>query len=345
MFLHRAMGRRVLTGWMVIFMLAPIFAQTPTEETTAEPVQVVEEKESWLLEMWRFEIISLEGKPLTVSKLVTGLFILIFSIQLARIFSRRMHDLFNRIGMNPSSAGAAKTLMFYALILIATMVTLEIIQVPLTVFTLLGGAVAIGVGFGSQNLLNNFISGLILLAERPIRVGDLIQIGDLHGTVATIGGRSTSVRTGQNVDIIIPNSSFLEQNVVNWTLGDDRVRTSVIVGLAYGSPVNRVEELLLLAANSDKKVLPEPKPLVLFSDFGDNALVFEVHFWIRMKSLMDQLQARSRLRFKIYNLFEAEGLVIAFPQRDIHLDADKPLEVRMVDSIPSPSNTPKPEED
>jgi len=352
----RFMLRSLLFCCAILFTCGPVYCQTtdpqlpettivdaPQEaEATSTEVTSEESEHPWLLQIWRFEILNFEGRPLTVSKVVTGLFILIFSIQLARIFSRKLHDLFNRMGMNPSTAGATKNLLFYGLLIISAMITLEIIEIPLTIFTLLGGAVAIGIGFGSQNLMNNFISGLILLVERPIQVGNLIQIGDLHGTVTSIGGRSTMVRTGTNVDIIIPNSSFLEQNVVNWTLVDDRIRTCVKVGVAYGSPVTLVSQLLSKAASAEPAVLKDPEPIVLFSDFGDSALLFEVHFWTKMRSIMDRWRTESRLRFIITDLFEKEGIVIAFPQCDIHLNTVKPVEITMVDQVPSQSSSVRP---
>ena len=120
---------------------------------------------------------------------------------------------------------------------------LELIHLPLTVFAFMGGAVAIGVGFGSQNVLNNFMSGLILLAERPIRVGDLVDIDGLYGTIEHVGARSTRVKTGSNLEIIVPNSKFLENNVTNWTLSDARIRVSVQVGVAYGTPTGKVSRV------------------------------------------------------------------------------------------------------
>ena len=317
-----------------IFVLPNTLAMTQVVDPTPSQTENVRET-SLLQDIWQFEILNMEGKPITVGKIITGLLIFILGIWFSRIVSRKIHDLLHQLGMNPSTAGATKTLLFYGLVVLACMVTLEMIQVPLTVFTLLGGAVAIGVGFGSQNLLNNFISGLILLAERPIRVGDLIQIGDLYGTVTAIGGRSTTVKTGSNVDIIIPNSSFLEQNVINWTLTNDSIRTLVTVGVAYGSPVTEVEQVLREAVESDPTVLHDPPPLIIFSDFADSALTFEIHFWIKMRSLMDQMKAQSRLRFRINQIFADKGIVISFPQRDVHLDThQQPLEVRVLPEQP-----------
>ena len=201
---------------------------------------------------------------------------------------------------------------------------------PLTVFTFLGGALAIAVGFGSQNILNNFISGLILLVERPIRMGDMIEIEGTYGTVEEVGFRSTRVRSFENIYIIVPNSTFLEKNVVNWTLSDDLVRIHITLGVVYGSPTREVARLIRQVMDEHAKVLKTPEPVILFSDFGDNALQFEVHFWIRMKRLMDRRITESDVRYRVDELFRAAGIVIAFPQRDVHLDAVKPLTVRVV---------------
>ena len=206
---------------------------------------------------------------------------------------------------------------------------------PLTAFAFLGGAIAIGVGFGSQNIVNNFISGLILLAERPIRVGDLIQVDNLYGTVDNIGARSTKIRTGENLEIIVPNSTFLESNVFNLTLSSERLRTKVIVGLAYGSPTREAERLLIQAATNHNGVQKDIAPFVIFQDFGDNSLVFELHFWVRVRTIMARLRIESDIRYEIDRLFREAGITIAFPQRDIHFDA-KPLQVRL---LPDSGNT------
>jgi potassium efflux system protein len=216
------------------------------------------------------------------------------------------------------------------MIVLFTLLALRFVNVPLTLFTFLGGAIAIGVGFGSQNILNNFISGLVLLVERPIRVGDLIQLEDLYGTVEHIGTRSTCVRTATNMEIIIPNSTFLQSNVQNLTLGDNKVRTSVAVGLAYGSPTRDAARLLKRAAQEHGRVLESPEPFVWFVDFGDNALNFELHFWVEVRNLSEQKRVESDMRFKIDHLFRDAGISIAYPQRDIHLDNTRPLTIQLL---------------
>lgn len=205
---------------------------------------------------------------------------------------------------------------------ILVLFALSLLNVPLTAFTFVSGALAIGVGFGAQNIVNNFISGWILMWERPIRIGDFLEIGDVKGKVETINTRSTRIRRVDGVHLLIPNSQLLESMVVNWTLVDKLVRGSVRVGVAYGSPVQRVAELIGKAAREHKDILQDPKPLVIFEDFGDNALIFDLYFWIEAVGERDLRLIRSDIRFAIDAMFAAEHIVIAYPQRDVHLDGE-----------------------
>ena len=289
-----------------------------------------------ILTVWRYELAAVDDKPITVSKIVVGILLLVVGMSAARFASRFLgRRLLPRVGLDQGAAAAIQSLLFYVLVLTLGLVSLRIVNVPLTAFTIVGGALAIGVGFGSQNLINNFISGLILLMERPIRVGDLIEIGAILGLVEHIGPRSTRVRSADNVDIIVPNSTFLEKNVVNWTLSDDRYRAHVTIGLAYGSPTREAAKLIRRAVEEHGKTLKTPKAIVLFTEFGDNALVFEVHFWLRMRRIMDRKIVESDIRYRVDTLFREAGIVIAFPQRDIHFDAAKPVEVRLLPDQPS----------
>jgi small-conductance mechanosensitive channel len=231
--------------------------------------------------------------------------------------------------LDPGVTSALQTIAFYTLLVTFSLFSLQLISIPLTVFAFLGGAVAIGVGFGSQNILNNFISGLILLAERPIRVGDLVEIDGLHGNVENIGARSTRVRTGANLEIIVPNSTFLENNVTNLTLSDTRIRTMVSVGVAYGSPTRDVDRLLREAVASRPDIHLEPEPIVLFKEFGDNSLLFEIHFWINARTIMQAQKIESEVRHTIDDLCRQAEITIAFPQRDVHLDTVRPIEVNL----------------
>jgi len=168
------------------------------------------------------------------------------------------------------------------------------------------------------------------MLERPVRAGDLVEVDTNHGTIERIGGRSTQIRSTDGRYIVVPNSFFLENNVVNWTLSDDLIRTSVSVGVIYGSPTRLVEQLIKRVVDEDDQVLRNPEPIILFSEFGDNSLNFEVHFWVRARAPMQMRKVQSRMRFRIDDLFREHGLVIAFPQRDVHLDSVSPLEVRVV---------------
>lgn len=283
--------------------------------------------------VWGYEILAVDDRPITVGKVAAALLIFFLGLALARRLSRLLgRRVFPRVGLEAGVIAALESLSYYVLVSLLLLLALRIVNVPLTAFTILGGALAIGVGFGSQNIVNNFISGLILFAERPIRIGDLIEVDGTYGTVEHIGARSTRVRSATNIHIIVPNSAFLEKNVVNWTLSDDQVRTMVQVGVAYGSPTRDVARLMRQAVDEQGKILRTPEPVVFFADFGDSALVFEVHFWIRMRTLMERRIIESELRYRIDELFREAGITIAFPQRDVHLDAARPLEVRVVPS-------------
>jgi len=275
-----------------------------------------------------FEI---DGHPVRVKQFVAALLAFFVGLavlgQVVRLFKKRVLP---KTTLKPNEAATTAKLLYYFGMLLVLLISLRIIHIPLTAFAFVGGALAIGVGFGAQNLINNFISGFILMAERPIRVGDVIEIEGNFATVEDIGPRSTRIRTGDNIHVLVPNSSFLEKNIINWTLSDKMVRAHVAVGVAYGSPVRKVEALLLQAVAGNEKILHTPKPFVLFRDFGDNALLFYLYFWVNMDNMTERLIIESNIRFRIDDLFRESGIVIAFPQRDVHLDASKPLELKIV---------------
>lgn len=216
--------------------------------------------------------------------------------------------------------------VFYVLTLGLIGITiLDFLQVPLTAFAFVSGAIAIGVGFGAQNIINNFISGWILMWERPIKIGDYLEVGDARGTVDSINTRSTLIRRTDGVHMLVPNSFLLENTVVNWTLIDHLIRTTVRVGVAYGSDVRKVAQLIQQAVDENPDILQEPKPSVIFEDFGDSALIFDTYFWVNADGDRDLRKIRSEVRFRIDALFAEHGIVIAFPQRDIHLDGEVKL--------------------
>ncbi|AZG73634.1 mechanosensitive ion channel family protein [Shewanella livingstonensis] len=212
----------------------------------------------------------------------------------------------------------------YFIISIAVLVftSMEILNIPLTAFAFVSGAIAIGVGFGAQNIINNFISGWILMWERPIRIGDFLEVGEARGVVECINTRSTLIRRNDGVHMLVPNSQLLENTVTNWTLIDKNARTFIRVGVAYGSDVIKVRDLIYQVIGERDDILPQPKPLVLFEDFGDNALIFDLIFWVSAVSETDIRRRRSEIRFRMYELFNEHNVVIAYPQRDLHVDGN-----------------------
>ena len=202
---------------------------------------------------------------------------------------------------------------------VVALTALEVMNVPLTAFAFISGAVAIGIGFGAQTIINNFISGWILMWERPIRIGDFLEVADARGRVEAIDARSTRIRRTDGVHLLIPNSHLLENTVVNWTLVDNLARSEVKVGVAYGSPVKRVAELFQEIMEAHPDVLADPEPAVFFEDFGDSALLFGGYFWVNAITERDLRKIRSDLRFAIDEVFNDNDIVIAFPQRDVHL--------------------------
>ncbi|QYJ90871.1 mechanosensitive ion channel family protein [Shewanella halotolerans] len=207
-------------------------------------------------------------------------------------------------------------------IAIILVTSLEILNIPIKAFAFVSGAVAIGVGFGAQNIINNFISGWILMWERPIRIGDFLEIGETKGVVESINTRSTLIRRNDGVHMLVPNSQLLENTVTNWTLIDNIARSTVRVGVAYGSDVERVADIIKQTLDEHEEILTTPSPVAIFEDFGDNALIFDGIFWVCANTEADIRRIRSDIRFRIYKLFTQAGIVIAFPQRDLHLDGE-----------------------
>lgn len=286
---------------------------------------------SWVPDVWALQLFEVDGKAVTLGKVLTGILLLIMGYYMAKKLTRQIElRVLSRLDVEDSLKYTLKTMIFYLMLVILTLFTLRLLNVPVTIFTVLGGAVAIGVGLGAQNIVNNFISGLIIMVERPVRVGDFVELESLAGTVEAIGARATRIKSMDNTHIVVPNSSFLEKNVLNWTLSDDVVRIKISVGVAYGSPTRKTENLLKRAAIDHEKVLKNPEPVVIFESFGDNSLNFDVLCWARIRNMLQRRTIASDIRFEIDDLFRENNIVIAFPQRDIHLDNVGPIPVHLI---------------
>ena len=282
-------------------------------------------------EIWAFPLLELgESNTIEVGQLVLVLLVLVGGYFASRLTERMIKRRLEGTHLRPDAVHALQRIVFYLLLAILGMTALSLLRIPLTAFAFVSGAIAIGVGFGAQNIINNFISSWILMWERPVRIDDFVEIDADCGTVERIGNRSTRIRRVDGVHMLVPNSHLLERTVVNWTLMDRRIRSVVRVGVAYGSPANQVAELIRQALAETPDVLQTPEPIVVLEDFGDNAMVFEAYFWAELSDQRQQRQIRSEVRFRIDELFRDNAIVIAFPQRDVHLDGAGPLEVRLL---------------
>ena len=210
-----------------------------------------------------------------------------------------------------------KRLTHYGLFIIGFLIAVSMAGLGLQNFSIIVGALGVGIGFGLQNIVNNFVSGLILLFERPVKVGDVINIDQDWGTITRIGLRSTVFETFDRSEIIVPNADLISQKVTNWTFSSKIVRVVLPVGVAYGSPLEKVLEILQRAAKDNPNVLSYPAPSPIFTGFGDSSIDFELRVWIH--SIEDRLKVYSELGVQIDHLFREEGIEIPFPQRDLHL--------------------------
>ena len=270
------------------------------------------------------------GQALTVGQLVSVLVLLVVGYVGGRFIGYMLGRRLEKTRLRPDVIHILKRVVFFTILVLVVITALGLLGIPLTAFAFATGALAIGVGFGAQNILNNFISGWILMAERPIRIDDFIEIDAWQGTVERVGNRSTRIRRSDGVHLLVPNSQLLERTVVNWTLVDQSIRTVVRVGVEYGSPVSRVSELIMQAVTDQPQIKTTPPPSVVFEDFGDNALMFDAYFWCDVTGEKLLREIRSDIRFRICDLFAENDIVVAFPQRDVHLDTKNALEIRVL---------------
>jgi small-conductance mechanosensitive channel len=278
-------------------------------------------KELWAIavSIWQLPLVHTSGGALTVGQIVLVILLLIGGIVVGRRIQAMLAKRLQKTHLQPDAAHALERIVFYTILIVVLMTALSLLHIPLTAFAFISGGVAIGVGFGAQNIINNFISGWILMSERPVRIGDFIEVGGSLGTVETIGNRSTRIRRVDGVHLLVPNSIMLEQTVVNWTLIDQNIRTSIRLGVAYGSDVKLVAKLIRQAIDEHSSILRTPPPVIVFDDFGDSALIFEAYFWCLATADRQLREIRSDLRFALNDAFAANGITIPFPQRDVHL--------------------------
>lgn len=280
-------------------------------------------------QVWHYSF-SIGETEVFVKQLVIALLCFILGLIFSKVISRRVgNKVLPRLKVEAGPASAIQTILYYIMLIITAVIALQIAQVPLTVFTIFGGALALGIGFGSQNIVNNFISGLILLIERPIHVDDNVTVGGDTGRILKIGPRATHIQRYDGVSVIVPNSHMLENAVANWNLPDRRIRSVIPIGVAYGSDVKLVKSTLDQLLEDHIRVLESPDNRVFFAGFGDSSLDFEMHFWISPRSSFDRRKIESDLRYKIDDLFRENNITIPFPQRDLNFKASPPISVEV----------------
>lgn len=213
---------------------------------------------------------------------------------------------------------AVGTILRYVVLVIGFIIVLQTIGLDLSAVTVLAGALGVGIGFGLQNITNNFVSGIIILFERPIKVGDRIEVGEVSGDVISISMRSTTILTNDNISIIVPNSDFISSKVINWSHNDRNIRFNIIVGVSYNEDPEQIRKILLEVAEENKGILKRPEPDVLFHEYGDSALVFILRVWTgEYISKPDVL--KSQLYYAAFKKFKENNIEIPFPQRDLHI--------------------------
>ncbi len=296
-----------------------------------------------LKQVWNFELFAVEDSAVvegrtvttaygvTVGKSIGVLLLYVFAYWLCSMLSRRLERLMvTRFAVDQQLASVTRRWIMIAVSVVLIVLVLNLARIPLTVFAFMGGALAIGVGFGTQTIIKNVISGIIILFERKIRVGDIVAIGGTTGHVTAVDLRASTVRSFDGVEALVPNSSFLENQVVNWTYSNSQIRREIRIGIAYGSPVHEAADIIAGCAEDHGHVLKDPPPAVFFEDFGDNALIMALVFWVELNASLPGRRIDSDLRFAIEKRLRTAGIDIPFPQRDIRLNVSDALPVQVV---------------
>jgi small-conductance mechanosensitive channel len=288
---------------------------------------------------WAGAPIALGAISFSLGDILGFVLVVLVALWISRILRLVLEeDVFPRTRLGRGIPYAISTTIQYVVLLVGFVMALGAAGFDLSNVTLLAGAFGVGIGFGLQNVVNNFTSGLVLLFERPIQVGDTVQVGEVMGEIRRIGLRSSTLRSWQGAEVIVPNANLISDQVTNWTLSDRQRRIELRVGVAYGTDPERVLALLLDVARSHPSVLDAPEPSALFLGFGDSALDFELRAWTGQGERF--MAIRSDLAVGVNRAFNEAGIAIPFPQRDLHvksiaLDAATTARIQVTAAPPS----------
>lgn len=267
-----------------------------------------------------YTLFKLNQTPVSLASILMFILVVAAFYLLSRLVRRILSGrLFSRMQMQPGSLFVVTRITHYLIMTLGAVLAFQFVGINLSGLAVIFGLFSVGIGFGLQNVTSNFIAGLILLVERPISIGDRVTIGDTEGNVKEIKIRSTTIQTLNNISYIVPNSEFISSTVINWSLGDPKIRLDIPVGVAYHSEPEKVREILIQVARDNAQVLKQPRPRVLFHGFGDSALNMELQVWVREPREFRVI--RSDINFAIFDAFRAAGIQIPFPQRDVHIIA------------------------
>lgn len=273
----------------------------------------------WINDLLDFSIVTLGDSKITVGAILLVVFSSILLFWFSEFIRKILaNKILKRYNIAPGNRQTISTMVKYILILLGLFFILQNSGIDLSALGFLAGAIGVGIGFGLQNITNNFISGLIILFEQPIKVGDRIEVGDINGDVIKISARSTMVVTNDNITIIVPNSQFIDNQVINWSHSDRMVRFNIPVGVSYKEDPQRVKQILLDVSARNEGVLKKPETEVLFEEYGDSSINFNLRVWTSEYINRPKI-LKSQLYFEIFKQFKAHHIEIPFPQRDLHL--------------------------
>lgn len=262
-------------------------------------------------------ILHLNNAKITPSSLLISLFIIVASFRIAKYLGKVLNKTLAKKSVDSGIRDSLDRFFRYLIVTVGILFSLDNLGFSISSLAGLGAVLMVGIGFGLQNITQNFISGIIILIERPIKVGDIIQVGSTTGRVVDIRVRSTIVQTRDDVSIIVPNSKLISEEVVNDSYSGQQIRQHIRVGVAYGTEVEKVKRTLLASLQNHPKVLKQPAPRAIFERFGESSLDFDLRFWC--SDIWDVDQISSDIRCEIDRLFRIEHIQIPFPQRDLHI--------------------------
>jgi small-conductance mechanosensitive channel len=282
--------------------------------------EILQTIKQFCVKVWNIELFG----SVTIGSVFLLLILFASVIIVERIVQKQLIRRFLcRTKLQPSLQFGLSRIIGYTLIAVGFYVAFQLVGVDLSSLAIIAASLGVGIGFGLQNIINNLVSGIIILAERTISIGDRIEVAGVAGRVTKIQLRSTTVVTNDNITMIVPNADFISNTVTNWSHGDPKVRIRVPVGVAYGSDLKLLQGLLLEAAAEHPKALGDPSPVVLFTEFGDNSLNFELGVWTQ-EMTATPIHFTSEMNFIIEQKLRDNDIEIPFPQRDLHIRSGLP---------------------